>query len=107
MADILDFPENKIYRNVPNEAVQETYQKSLKKDADILCDDIFQTMVAILNQVEVGTTSSDEVDVMLIKSAVTGLVYRKFGIDMDASMPVNVNTLMEILEKEDEYNDID
>jgi len=104
MADILEFPENKIYRNVPNEAVQETYQKSLKKDADILCNDIFQTMLAILDQVEIGTTDLDEMDVMLIKSAVNSLVYRKFGINLDNE---SISTLMDILEKEDEYHDID
>ena len=51
MADILEFPENKIYRNVPESAVKETYKKSLKKDADNLKNDIFATITAILEQV--------------------------------------------------------
>lgn len=81
MADILEFPENKIYRNVPESAVKETYKKSLKKDADNLRDDIFATITAILEQVEcLGGSEDDCMDTEMMNAALTNLIYRKYGL---------------------------
>jgi len=91
MADILEFPENKIYRNVPESAVKETYKKSLKKDADNLKNDIFATITAILEQVEcLGQNEEDEMDASLIDAALTNIIYRKYGLSPETALPIDV-----------------
>lgn len=83
-ADIIKFPESKIFRDVPSEAIQETMKKGAQKDAEALTALIFGQLLGTFHQVGLDTGEGDhqtEKDFLFLYDLIRAVVYRQFELD--------------------------
>lgn len=78
---IIEFPKNKVVREVPEEVKKERQAKADQKLADSIVDEIIGIMITELDNfyVEVENKQFGK-DFILVADALKALVYRQFGI---------------------------
>lgn len=82
MTKVVDFPKNKIVRDIPDEVIKERQTKSDKKMADAIIEDISGIVLTELDNYPVDVeTKQFSKDFILVVDSITAAVYRSFGLD--------------------------
>lgn len=82
-ADIIKFPDSKIFRDVPSEALQETMKRGAQKDAEAVTALIFNQLVGTFHQVGLETNEDPQMekDFLFVYDLIRAIIYRQFELD--------------------------
>ena len=83
-ADIIEFPQSRIFRDVPTEAVREVMKKGAKNDAESLTALIFNQTLGTFHQLGLDNAEGDEQiekDMLFMYDLIRAIVYRYFDLD--------------------------
>lgn len=79
---VIEFPKNKVVRDVPEEHLRARQAKADQKLADTIVDEVAGLMITELDNCFVEVTDKQFAkDIILVVDALKAAVYRSFGID--------------------------
>jgi len=79
---VIEFPKNKVVREVPEEIHMERQAKADMKQADTIVDEVAGLMITELDNYYVDVTNKQFAkDIILVVDALKAAVYRSYGID--------------------------
>lgn len=79
---VIEFPKNKVVREVPEEIKKERQAKADQKMADSIVDEIAGLMITELDNYYIDVQDKQFAkDIVLVVDALKAAVYRSFGID--------------------------
>lgn len=79
---VIEFPKNKVVREVPEEIKKERQAKADQKMADSIVDEIAGLMITELDNYYIDVQDKQFAkDIILVVDALKAAVYRSFGID--------------------------
>ena len=79
---VIEFPKNKVVREVPEEIHLERQAKADMKQADTIVDEVAGLMITELDNYYVDVTNKQFAkDIILVVDALKAAVYRTYGID--------------------------
>lgn len=79
---VIEFPKNKVVREVPEEIHRERQAKADMKQADTIVDEVAGLMITELDNYYVDVTNKQFAkDIILVVDALKAAVYRTYGID--------------------------
>ena len=79
---VIEFPKNKVVRDVPGEVMEERNRRADQKMADSIVDEISGLIITELDNYYVEVTEKQFAkDIILVVDALKAAVYRSFGID--------------------------
>lgn len=79
---VIEFPKNKVVRDVPEEIYKERQAKADQKMADAIVDEVAGLMITELDNYFIEVTDKQFAkDIILVVDSLKAAVYRSFGID--------------------------
>lgn len=110
MTEILQFPKNKIIREIPvdNEKLEKTKQKSVTNFAENILNEIAHEVAMELDNAGIDTQSEQFLkDYMIVVDFLRATIYRQMDIKHHLHEVMDTSVKTEKLEDMEFYNDIE